>query len=140
MQITLDRQTVESRCHECETPFRVVRGSVYDDGKPFGLYLLGLHGHSPDGTLAHLAVAVRVVGRDQPQAAALLITCTCDEFQFCFVDWKESPWAEEYYLGKQLDRDSALGSDWRPTFLHIAEHVVTDLPESSEYFGGSDVA
>jgi hypothetical protein len=139
MQITLDRQVAENRCPECETPFRVVRGAVYDDGKPFGLYLLGLHGHSPEGTLAHLAIAVLNPGRSAPLAAAILVTATNDQYRFCFLDWSQSPWAEEYYLGRQLDREAALSSDWRSTFLHIAEHVINDLPECGEYFGGTDV-
>lgn len=138
MQISLDRQTVENRCEECETSFRVVRGSVYDDGQPFGLYLCGLHGHSPEGILAHLAISVLVPGLASPQASAILVTSTMEEFRFCFLDWAKSPWAEQYYLGQQLDREDALRSTGRSTFLHIAEHVVHDLPECNEYFGGTD--
>jgi len=116
-----------------------VRGSAYDDGRPFGLYLLGLHGHSPEGTLAHLAVAILVPGHGAPQAAAILVTATSDQFQFCFTDWAQSPWAGEN-LGRPLDREAVLSSDLRSTFLHIAEHVVADLPECREYFGGANVA
>ena len=140
MQLTLDKQTVENECHECETPFRVVRGSVYQSGRRFGLYLLGLHGHSPEGMLAHLAVSVRTPGHDVPRAAALHVSAASDQFRFCFVDWKQSPWAEETYLGKQLDREDALKSDCRETFLHIAEHLVRDLPEAGEYFDGAHTA
>jgi hypothetical protein len=79
-----------------------------------------------------------VPGHDERHAAAILVTCTKERFGFCFVDWAQSPWAEEYYLGRQLDRGAALRSEFRCTFLHIAEHVVEDLPEAAEYFGGAD--
>ena len=138
MQITFDRQTTERTCPECQSSFRVVRGSVFDGGKPIGLYLLGLHGHSPEGTLAHLAVAMLVPGHDQPHAAAILVTATDDQFQFCFTDWAHSPWAEEYYLGRQLDREAVLSSQLRSKFLHVAEHIVTALPECGDYFGAAD--
>ena len=64
----------------------------------------------------------------------ILITCTRQQIQFCFVDWAESPWAEEYYLGRQLDKEAARNSPLRPTFLEVAEHIVNDLPEVGEYF------
>jgi hypothetical protein len=133
MKITLDRDTLEDTCHECESLFTVIRGSVYGDEQPFGLYLIALHGHSPNSKVAHLAVAVQSTEHEEPQAAAIVIGATGDNYTFGFTDWATSPWAEESYLGKQLDRRSALESDCRSMFLHIAEHIVYDLPEFEEY-------
>jgi hypothetical protein len=51
VEITLDKQAVGQHCPVCGVDFTVVRGSVYDGEQPFGLYLIGLHGHSPEGCL-----------------------------------------------------------------------------------------
>jgi hypothetical protein len=134
MKITLDQDMLEDNCHECESPFTIIRGSVYGDDQPFGLYLVALHGHSPSGKIAHLAVAVQSLDHGEPMAAAIVISATSDNYMFGFTDWVNSPWAEESYLGRQLDRKSALESDCHSMFLHIAEHIVSELPKVEEYF------
>jgi hypothetical protein len=117
--------------------FTVVRGSVYDGDEPFGLYMIGLHGHSPKGRLAHLAIAVldRSGEKPHPYAVALNVIPLPEQLGFSAVDWAESPWRGETYLGEMLDRAQALASPHRPTFFHIAEHVVRDLVEVQAYFG-----
>jgi hypothetical protein len=49
MESTLDRQVVSQRCSGCDAVFTGVRGSVFDVGEGVGLYLVALHGHSPQG-------------------------------------------------------------------------------------------
>ena len=79
VEITLDRQVVSERCSDCEVDFTVVRGSVYDAGQPFALYLIALHGHSPEGQLAHLALGTaNMLARDlklprDPEGVAELV-------------------------------------------------------------------
>jgi hypothetical protein len=137
VQISLDKQVVSRHCPGCGVDFTVVQGSVYDGDEPCGLYLIGLHGHSPQGRLAHLAIAVldRTGEEPHPYAAALDVIALPDQLGFSAVDWGSSPWRGERYLGEMLDREQALTSPHRPTFFHIAEHVVRDLSEVQAYFG-----
>lgn len=136
MAITLDKQVVSQRCPECDADFSVVRGSVYDDGQPFGLYLIALHGHSPQGQLGHLAVAVldQPPAEPRPLAAAMVVISMPEQFGFSLVEWESSPWRGEAYLGQMLSPAQVRASSHRPTFFHIAEHVVEELPEVRAYF------
>jgi hypothetical protein len=136
MTITLDKQVVMQDCPECEVQFTVVRGSVYGDGEPIGLYLIGLHGHSPDGLLGHLAIALldRSAAEPRAYAAAMTVIAMPDQFGFKLVDWVVSPWRGEAYLGEMLTPSEVRSSSHRETFFHVADHVVEDLPEVYEYF------
>jgi hypothetical protein len=136
VEITLDKQVVSQRCPECEAEFTVVRGSVYDGGQGCGLYLIALHGHTPQGPLGHMAVAVldRSGGQPVPLAAAMDVIATPEQFGFALVEWEASPWRGEAYLGRMLAPAGVRASPHRPTFFHIAEHVVKDLPEVRAYF------
>jgi hypothetical protein len=136
VDITLDQQVVSQRCPECAVDFTVVRGSVYDAGQPFALYLIALHGHSPDGRLGHLAIAIldRSGEKPHPYAAAMVMISMPEQFGFSLVDWKSSPWQKETYLGEMLNRERVLASPHRSTFFHIAEHVIRDLPDVRTYF------
>ncbi len=135
MNITLDRQVVSKQCEDCGAVFTVVRGSFYGDGNPLGLYLVAFHGHTEAGPIAHLALAVQDKARRGRSSAVVLdATALTDQFTFSFVDWVQSPWKDEAYLGEMLDRDMALNSPYRGLFLHVAEHIIQDLPEAREYF------
>lgn len=136
MEITLDRQTVSRECTACNVSFTVVRGSVYSERQPLGLYLIALHGHSPNGRMAHLAVAT-VNGNSQhsrPYTMAVEVLETPEQIGFRLVDWSNSPWKDEAYLGELLDRNSALLHPHKALVFHIAAHVVNDLPEVQDYF------
>jgi hypothetical protein len=134
MNITLDRQVATKRCDSCKVTFTTVRGSVFDAGVPFGLYLIALHGHSPRGPMAHLAVAVLPRGAEAaPVAAAMEVISMPDQIGYSVVNWTDSPWLSETYLGQMLDRDEVLESPLRPLFLHVGEHVVRELPEVRDY-------
>jgi hypothetical protein len=135
VDITLDRQTVSQSCRACAIDVVVIRGSVYDGGQPIGLYLIALHGHSPSGRLAHLALAfVDPSGSGPPTAAAIEVTATPEQFGYSLVDWSESPWKHESYLGEMLDRQAALASPLKGTLLHVAGHITRDIPEVRHYF------
>jgi hypothetical protein len=136
MEITLDKQTVFQRCPDCDGNFTVVRGSVYDGGQPLGLYLIALHGHSPQGRLAHLAIAVldQSSPKPCPIAAAMNVIGMPEQFGFSLVNWDASPWRGEEYLGQMLSADEVRDSPHRPTFFHIANHLVKELQEVVAYF------
>jgi hypothetical protein len=136
MQVSLDRQTLAHECPDCGETFTVVRGSAYGDREPIGLYLIALHGHDPSGRLAHLAVAVldRSTSEPTPYAVAMLVSASSTQFGYSVVDWSQSPWRDEAYLGAMLDRESALSNPHKELFFHIAEHVVRELPEVQDYF------
>jgi hypothetical protein len=136
MKITLDRQVVSEHCPECHADFSVVRGSVFDGGEGCGLYVIALHGHSPRGPRAHLAIAILdgSDGEKVPLAAAMTAISTPEQFGFTLVEWEASPWRNEAYLGQMLSRAEVRSSPHLSTFFHIAEHVVEDLPEVSAYF------
>ena len=136
MHITLDRQVIAQECPGCGESFTVLRGSAHGDGEPLGLYLIALHGHSPAGPLGHLAIAVLDRSAVEPRsyAAAMDAQATSDQFGFSLVDWSESPWNDEAYLGEKLNRRDVLSSPEKALFFRIAERVVEDLPEAQAYF------
>jgi hypothetical protein len=135
LEIMLDKQVVSQHCPECDVDFAVVRGSVYDRGQGFGLYLIALHGHSPQGRLAHLAIAVldRSAGQPSPVAAAIDVIVLPEQLGFSLVEWEASPWRGERYLGFMLSPEQVRTGPHRETFFHIAEHVVRELPEVQAY-------
>ena len=138
MEITIDKQVVSQHCPECDIEFPVIRGSVYGGGQPMGLYLIALHGHSPQGHLGHLAIAIidQSAGESRPLAVAMVVMAMPDQFGFSLVDWVSSPWRYESYLGEMIGQDQVRASPHRATFFHIAEHVVEDIAEVRAYFAG----
>lgn len=50
------------------------------------------------------------------------------------TDASESFWKSEEYLGKLMDRAEALASPLIDSFFHIADHIVSDIPQVRSYF------
>ena len=132
--IALDRQVLRQSCPGCGSEFVVVRGSVFESDRPIGLYLIALHGHTAGGRLAHLALAFIDESGARPAAAALCVETTADHFQYTVVDWAESPWKTETYLGSMLDREAVLASAMKDAVFHVAGHITRDVPEVRQYF------
>ena len=133
MHLALDSiKTTERSCEQCHQPFPQITGAIFADGQPIGFFMLALHGHSPEGRLAHLAMAICNL-QGEAASAALVVTASGRNFRYRFLDWRDSPWSSED-LENMLDREAVLQSPFRPTFLHAAEHVVRDVPEVSQYF------
>jgi hypothetical protein len=132
--IALDRQVLRQTCPGCGSEFVVVRGSVFESGRPIGLYLIALHGHTAGGRLAHLALAFVNESGASPAAAALCVETASDHFAYTVVDWSESPWKTDTYLGSMLDRETVLGSPMKDTIFHVAGHITRDVPEVRQYF------
>jgi hypothetical protein len=122
----------ERRCEPCSESFHEITGAIFGDGQPLGFFMIALHGHSPEGRLAHLAMAVCSLAGDAA-SAALAVSAGTEGVVYRFLDWHDSPWNSQD-LDNMLDRDAVLQSPFRPTFLHAAEHVVRDIPEVSGYF------
>jgi hypothetical protein len=135
MLISVDKQLVSQHCEACDADFVVVRGSVFDDGEPIGLYLIALHGHSPAGRIAHLAVAILDQTTPEPMsfAVAMDVMALPSEYAFKLVDWEKSPWRTEMYLGVMLSSDEVRKSPHRSAYFHISEHIVNDLEEVRDY-------
>jgi hypothetical protein len=135
MAFTLDRQVASDHCPECDVNFSVIRGSVYDDGQPFGLYLIALHGHCWEGRLGHIAIAILNRSSSEPRkvAASMEAIALPEEVAFSLVDWKSSPWRSEAYLGQMLSPEEVRSSPHRAAFFQIAEHIFQDLPEARAY-------
>jgi hypothetical protein len=136
VEITLDKQVVAQRCHECGADFTVVRGSVYDAGEGLGLYLIALHGHSPEGRLGHLALALLDRSELEPVllAAAMNVIAMPRQIGFVLVDWESSPWRSEKYLGRMLTPVEVRASPHKSMYFHLAQHVIEELPEVRAYF------
>ena len=131
--LTLDQQQVDDACPHCGDMYAVLRGSAYEDGVPFALYLIALHGHDETNQrVAHLAVAIRASDGSK-EAVAIALIGASDRMGFNFIDWDLSPWRGEQYLGTMIGREDALLSTQKSRFLHVAEHVVRDLPAVEEY-------
>ncbi len=134
--ITLEKQVGKHRCGVCNVEFTVLSGSVFENKHRFGSYIVGLHGHSSEGRIAQLAVAL--LDRREPEAApiavALEVSATPREFRMTVVDWSQSPWAEEAYLGRMLDRADVVDNHLRPVVLDMAERVLSGLSEVRSYF------
>jgi hypothetical protein len=114
----------------------VVRGSAYDGGHPFGLYLIAFYGQSLDDKIAHSAVALldRTAAEPHPLAAAIVVPERRQQFDCQFVSWSESPWREEAYPGEMLEPDAARRNPHRDLICAVVDRVIEDLPDVQSYF------
>jgi hypothetical protein len=132
--LSLDQQTVRQHCAHCGQEFDVSRGSAYEDGEPFALYLAGLHAcNGPP--VAHVAISIRprYRGNEGPEAALLQMWTTEDSLAMHVTDAADSPWSGERYLGRLLNRAEALASPLLETVFHIAGHVARDNTTVATY-------
>ena len=130
--ITLDHQDVSDTCAHCASPYPVTRGSLYDDGRPVGLYVIGMHGCRAERLVA-MAVAVHPDGEGEPTAVHLQVWATPTEFRMTFIDPAESPWHGHHYLGRMLRPAEARSHPQRDRFLHLVNHVLRENPAVARY-------
>jgi hypothetical protein len=135
-EITLDRQQTTESCEHCREPIAISRGSVYDDGHPSGLYPAGMHRCNVE-PVAIVALAPLPPGGAEPQAVHLHVRGTSEAVEMVFLDPGESPWRAHHYLGRMLTPAEARESPLRDRILHVAHHVVTDLPEVRAFLAGT---
>jgi len=58
-----------------------------------------------------------------------------ENFKVGLVDAADSPWSHVTFLGHILNREEALKHEWIGDVFHITDHMVTDDPEITKYFG-----
>ena len=134
--IAVEKQLGKQRCRTCGLDFTVVSGAILEDGHPFGSYIVGLHGDSSEGRLAQLALGF--LDRRDPGAApiavAVKVSATPREFHMTVVDWAQSPWGGETYLGRMLGKAQVVDNPLSPLLLDMADRVLRGLPEVRAYF------
>lgn len=132
--MNIDYQNISQNCEHCGELFEISRGSVYENAQGFSIYLAAMH-QCGRGTLVHLAIAVKEGCKDFQEtcAVAIQISPTESEFEMTVVDSIYTPWQNESYLGRMLNREEAVNSSFIDTFFQIADHIVIDNPEVNRY-------
>jgi hypothetical protein len=133
--ITIDHQRTEQQCSHCGHSYENTRGSAYKNGEGFSIYLAALHSCSSQ-KMAHLAIAIRegFEGFSETCAVCIHIRVMESEFQMAVVDSELSPWKNEKYLGRILERDEAIATSMIDAFFHVADHIVSGNPTINAYF------
>jgi hypothetical protein len=134
--LTLDRQQASDTCEHCARPIPVVRGSIYDDGRPFGLYLIGMHRCSTDA-VAIMAVALSLEDGGPPRVIHIRVDSGPDALEMRFIDPEISPWRTHRYLGAMLSAVEARVSPLRDRFLQVADRIVEDVPDVQTFLNAS---
>jgi|SRR5712664_3932980 len=134
MAITLDHQITFEFCDHCQQTLTVSRGSVFEDNNAIAIYLAAMHA-CDSGRLIDLAIAIREGYKSATETSAIALKGrpTSSEIQMIVANAEESFWKTEEYLGKLMDREEALASQLIEFFYHIADHIVSDIPEISSY-------
>jgi hypothetical protein len=135
--LTIDFEDVDDICPHCKTRFVVSRGSVYDKGAPFSIYMAALH-ECGNGRTAHIGIAIKEgYGPFTEKCAATLQAVNGGvNFEMAVVDPEYSPWNNLDYLGRMLGCDEVLVCPLKETFFHVADHVITENPTINNYLMG----
>lgn len=82
-----------------------------------------------------MAIAVKAGYEDfaETSAVALRVVNGGPNFEMLVVDFENSPWINESYLGRMLSRHEVLGGSLKETFFHLADHIVSENPTINEY-------
>lgn len=134
--ISVERHVGAHRCGRCSTQFVVVSGAIREDDHPLGSYIVGLHGRPCEQRRAQLALALldRRAPEASPIAVALEVSGTPRELQMTVVEWTESEWAGESYLGRMLGQAEVVDNPLRSLLLDMADRVLQAVPEARAYF------
>jgi len=132
--ISLDKQLVLQTCPHCQEIFSVCRGVVYDDGRPMALYLAALH-KCFEGKNVHLTIGFPggYLSITEPTSFAINVKSSDNNFEVRLVEPNDSPWKNENYLGRMINRDEARVSELKDTVFHIVDHIVLDIQEINGY-------
>ena len=134
--ISVERHVGAQRCEKCGAEFVVVSGAIRENDHPLGSYIVGLHGRPCEQWKAQFALALldRRAPESSPIAVALEVSGTSRELQMTVVEWTESEWAGESYLGRMLGQAEVLHNPLRPLLLDMADRVLQAVPEARAYF------
>ncbi len=135
--VSVDRHVGTQRCQKCGAEFVVVSGAIRENDHPVGSYIVGLHSRPCEQRKAQLALALldRRAPEASPIAVALDVSGTLRECHMTVVEWTESEWAGESYLGKMLGKAEVIHNPLRPLLLDMADRVLQAVPEARAYFG-----
>jgi hypothetical protein len=131
--LSIDRQQSSEICDHCGQQYTVSRGSVYNDGAPFALYLAGMHGCGARKSVV-LAIAIKRERHEKPTAVSIQVWPEESEYKMAVLEPKVSPWRTHTYLGRMLTRKQALASPLIDMFFHIADVVVADNRDVRSFF------
>jgi hypothetical protein len=86
--------------------------------------------------MVHTALAIMegYKGIGETCAVCLKIWVEGAEFRMAVVDSVQSPWREESYLGRIMDRADAMEHPYLSHFFHIVDHVNFSNPTINGYF------
>jgi hypothetical protein len=115
-ELTIDLQLTTDTCQHCGRVYQVSRGSVYENGSPFALYIAGMHGCEGDPVVA-LAIAIASPEGETPSAVTLQVRPSDTQIEMQIVAPDSSPWQSHSYLGHMLTRDEVLSSSLREMFF-----------------------
>ncbi len=133
---SVERHVGTHRCERCGVEFAVVSGAIRDNDHPLGSYIVGLHGRPCEQRKAQLALAIldRRAPEVSPIAVALEVSASSRELHMTVVEWTESEWAGESYLGRMLGKAEVIHNPLRPLLLDMADRVLQAVSEARAYF------
>ena len=135
--LTIDAQPASEYCRACKLEYPVSRGSAYENGTPFAIYLAGMHACEKGGS-AIIAVAFRSPGGEPPRAATVQVWAVNEEFQMSVLEPAQSPWLSHTYLGRMLSRAEALEPAFKSSLFRVADAIVHQNRQVRGFFAWLD--
>ncbi len=141
IEIEFEKPT-ESVCACCGNANVHLTRFVYRDGVVYAVYYAAYTAKHEEKRLHGLIGLGDWDDGAKPEdrlAFAFQIWVDVNDFRVGLVDAKDSAWAQVAFLGRILDREEALGHEWKNDVFHITDHMLTDDLEITNYFQASGV-
>ncbi len=136
LEIELEEPTID-KCTCCGKDVVRLTRFVSQDGDAFAVYFAKFTRDHDDKVLYGIISLGEWGGDSKPEnriAFPFKIWTNQENYQVGLTDKEESPWSDEEYLGKILDRKDALIHPWVKDVFHITDHMVLDDKIIVEYF------
>lgn len=128
----------ESTCECCGNVTVRLTRFVYRNGDAYAVYYAqwtAAHGEKRLSGLISLGKWGEDGAPEQRLAFPFQISTDAENFKVGLVNAADSPWNHVTFLGRILNREEALKHEWIAEVFHITDHMVTDDPEITKYFG-----
>jgi len=135
--LTIDAQSASEYCRTCKLEYPVSRGSAYENGTPFAIYVAGMHACEKGGS-AIIAIAFRGAAGEAPRAATVQVWAVEEQFQMSVPEPAQSPWLSHKYLGRMLSRTEALEPSLKASLFRVADAVVYQNRQVRGFFAWLD--